>query len=75
MKSFVEVRDKLSPVYDGTTCSSTRVNAWNEGYDAAIAHDPRVKALREALDTIRCYDDFHKSGVIASQALAAWEEK
>lgn len=53
MKRFEELRDEFAPVYDGTTCSSAKVNAWKDGADWAYStlkseHD-RLEAMCEKL--------------------------
>jgi len=54
MKRFEELRDEFAPIYDGTTCSSAKVNAWKDGADWAHSklksEYDRLEAMCERLD-------------------------
>ncbi len=50
MKTLQEIRDELCPKYTGETCSSTRVSAWNEGFDSATKHlSAEIERLKETI--------------------------
>lgn len=45
-------RDESAPIYDATTCSSTRRDGFKSGYDEASINSQVIKRLESALKNI-----------------------
>lgn len=69
MKRFEELRDEFAPVYDGTTCSSAKVNAWKDGAD--WAHAEFKTRMDVAVKTLEYYAESVPFGREAREALEA----